>query len=173
MFVRVWYYRDNLYSGLQLLIKTLVLAGALVLLLIPTVVRADSFLDLTLLTSVFMAQYMVVSAHEVPVEDISISKNLESAPSQIQFKSGILPPIFARIAQCESSNKQFNKHGGPLIGITGDIGRFQINPIHLPEAKRLGINVYTADGNEAFATILYLRNGLRDWFSSRYCWLKR
>lgn len=80
-------------------------------------------------------------------------------------------PVMKKIAQCESNNRQFYENGEVVIGkITPDIGRWQINPIHLPEARRKGIDVYTAKGNAKFARILYERNGTRDWRASKDCW---
>jgi hypothetical protein len=76
-----------------------------------------------------------------------------------------------RVAECESRDRQYNQSGEVVIGnITPDIGRFQINPVHLSEARKRGIDVYTTHGNARMAEILYNRNGLRDWQASRHCW---
>lgn len=60
--------------------------------------------------------------------------------------------------------------GRVLIGFTGDIGLFQINPIHVTEARKMGIDIYTKKGNTDFAVFLYGRNGTRDWNPSKGCW---
>lgn len=81
-----------------------------------------------------------------------------------------LPPSV--VARCESRRGHFDENGQVVIGITGDIGKWQINPVHIPEALSLGIDIYTLEGNDKFASILYHRNGLRDWKSSQSCWSK-
>lgn len=80
-----------------------------------------------------------------------------------------LPP--SAVARCESRTGHWDANGNVVIGITGDIGKWQISPIHLPEATSLGIDVYTLEGNDAFARILYRRSGLKPWRSSISCWL--
>lgn len=52
-----------------------------------------------------------------------------------------------------------------------DIGRFQINEYyHAEEAKRLGFDIYTEEGNTLYAIRLYNLNGTRDWNPSKPCW---
>lgn len=52
-----------------------------------------------------------------------------------------------------------------------DIGLFQINEkYHLDNAKSLGIDIYTAEGNTKYAIMLYNKNGTRDWDASKPCW---
>lgn len=81
-----------------------------------------------------------------------------------------MPPIFERIKFCESGGTHYDKHGNVLIGITGDIGLYQINPIHLPDARERGIDIYTPAGNEAYARVLYKQRGTQPWYSSAHCW---
>lgn len=85
-------------------------------------------------------------------------------------------PIMDRIAECESSANQKNKHGQLLIHVntngTYDIGKYQINSIHEAEATKLGFDLSTNDGNEAYAKWLYANRGTGDWYSSSKCWMK-
>lgn len=75
-------------------------------------------------------------------------------------------PVMADIASCESRFRQFNTDGSVYRGRANphDIGLFQINETyHLKEATKLGMDIYTLEGNIAFAKVLYKRNGTRDW----------
>lgn len=95
-------------------------------------------------------------------------------PYQKQISSE-LPPLFARIAHCESGDRQFNENGTILRGAANpyDVGRYQINAIHWEEeANKLGIDVYTEKGNEAMALYIYKKFGTKPWRSSQKCWDK-
>ncbi|MBX4195860.1 hypothetical protein KW796_02815 [Candidatus Parcubacteria bacterium] len=84
-------------------------------------------------------------------------------------------PQLVRIGQCESHFRQFNKHGQVQRGEKNsyDVGVMQINELyHADEAKALGIDIYTIDGNVAFARKLYERSGDKPWKSSSPCWSK-
>lgn len=77
-----------------------------------------------------------------------------------------------QVAICESSLRQFDAPNHVLRGYTtpADTGVFQINvDYHGQEAKDLGFDIYTLDGNIAFAKYLYQKNGLRDWSASEKC----
>lgn len=91
-----------------------------------------------------------------------------------------------RIAACESTGnpngrpRQFNADGSVLWGndpatgkpIERDCGQWQINTkAHAAELKKLGLDVcHSQADNEAYAMILYERNGTRDWNASVGCW---
>ena len=81
-----------------------------------------------------------------------------------------LPWTMQKVAQCESGGKHY-KAAGKIVRnpVTPDYGVFQINRIHFPEARQLGYDVMTEEGNIKFAMVLYRRNGLRDWTASRQC----
>ena len=75
--------------------------------------------------------------------------------------------VLRRIAYCESNGKHeingevvknHNKNG------TTDYGKFQINSIHIPEAKKLGLDIKNKDDNETFAHVLYQKFGPKIWF---------
>lgn len=82
-------------------------------------------------------------------------------------------PIMIEISRCESRFRQFEKDGSVFRGKINpkDVGLFQVNEhYHLEASKKLGIDIYTAAGNIAYARILYRANGTRDWNWSKGCW---
>ncbi len=64
------------------------------------------------------------------------------------------------IAGCESGFRE------KVIGVTHDVGYFQINPIHgfTDEEMQNGI------ANAGFAYSLWKEQGLTPWYSSKSCW---
>lgn len=84
-----------------------------------------------------------------------------------------IPPILKKIAQCESSNNQFDKNGQVLINATEDAGRYQINvPTWGKQAKEMGLNLMDEKDNETFAVWLFENKGSGPWSSSAHCWNK-
>ena len=81
-------------------------------------------------------------------------------------------PVMVLIAGCESKFRQYDKLGDPLDGGAGGmIGIFQIHSkIHADLAQSLGEDVYTVDGNLAYAKRLYNKEGTTPWLSSATCW---
>ena len=82
-------------------------------------------------------------------------------------------PIMHKIAFCESRNRQFDKNGSVMRGVVNskDVGILQINErYHLSDSKKMGINIYTIDGNLEYARHLYENQGTQPWSSSRPCW---
>lgn len=79
-----------------------------------------------------------------------------------------------KIAECESRSRHWDDKGEVLIGhMTPDIGLFQISPYwHGKEVKKLGIDIYSLEGNAEYAMILYKKNGTKDWNASEDCWNK-
>jgi hypothetical protein len=71
----------------------------------------------------------------------------------------LLSPILNRIASCESRGHQLNPNGQVLLNVntngTVDIGKYQINSIHEAEATKLGYDLFTIEGNTAYAKYLY------------------
>jgi hypothetical protein len=83
-------------------------------------------------------------------------------------------PLMAHIAGCESRYRQY-KSGQVLRGEGNnyDVGVMQINELyHADTALKLGINIYSIDGNVAYARYLYEREGAKPWMSSSACWAK-
>jgi hypothetical protein len=84
-----------------------------------------------------------------------------------------LPPVFEKIADCESGGRQFDANGNVIHGIVhyADTGKFQINvSVHGERAEMLGYDLNTLEGNTGFANILYQEQGLKPWKSSKACW---
>lgn len=84
-----------------------------------------------------------------------------------------LPAVMTRIAECESNGNHFDKNGNVLLGEINrhDIGKFQINALYWEDiALELGHDIYTEEGNEAFALELYGRYGTAPWIWSKKCW---
>ena len=82
-------------------------------------------------------------------------------------------PILIEIARCESTFRQFDTSGSILRGKVNkaDVGIMQINEkYHAEDATKLGINIYTPEGNLAFGKYLYNKYGSQPWISSSPCW---
>jgi len=83
-------------------------------------------------------------------------------------------PLLINIAGCESAFRQFGPDGQPIRGRVNraDVGVLQINEkYHADEAKKLGYDIYTTEGNVAFGKYLYTKYGADPWISSSKCWI--
>jgi hypothetical protein len=84
-------------------------------------------------------------------------------------------PIMIEIARCESTFRQLDDDGEVHRGrvVQEDVGVMQINEYyHLDQAIKKNINIYSLDGNLAYARDLYERQGTTPWNSSKPCWGK-
>jgi len=84
-------------------------------------------------------------------------------------------PILAEIARCESTFRQFGSNGRVLRGEVNrkDVGVMQINEMyHSEKALSSGYDIYTLDGNMAYAEYLYDKQGAKPWKASSPCWSK-
>ena len=83
-------------------------------------------------------------------------------------------PLLADIAGCESHFRQYDKDGNVLRNPNSSaIGIMQImSSIHDPVADKLGLDIYTMQGNLAYAKFLYAAKGTGPWNSSKACWGK-
>jgi hypothetical protein len=84
-------------------------------------------------------------------------------------------PIMIEVARCESRNRQFTPTGDIIRGEVNkfDVGVMQINEMyHLEDSRKLGYDIYTIEGNTAYARYLYERQGAKPWLSSSPCWAK-
>ncbi len=82
-------------------------------------------------------------------------------------------PLLIHIAGCESQFRQFDKNGNVLRGavVHQDIGVMQINETYQGAlASALGYNIYSLQGNVAYAKWLYDQEGAQPWSSSSACW---
>ena len=81
----------------------------------------------------------------------------------------------AQIAYCESRFRHVGSDGNLFRGEINnrDVGVMQVNEYyHLAQAVKLGYDIYTLDGNLAYAQWLYNKEGTVPWLSSSPCWGK-
>ena len=112
-----------------------------------------------------------VAAPEAKTVKLDRNAEIESKV-RLYFKD---TPIMAEIVKCESRFRQFNADGTDLRGIANsqDIGIAQVNEYyHAKRAKKLGMDIYSAEGNMAYAKLLYEEEGTAPWISSAPCWKK-
>lgn len=84
-------------------------------------------------------------------------------------------PIMYAIAGCESHYHQYGSDGSVYRGVVNDqdVGVMQINEhYHADNAAKLGLDLYTMQGNVAYAQYLYDKEGTQPWQSSEACWSK-
>lgn len=82
-------------------------------------------------------------------------------------------PELAEIAKCESNFRQYDAKGAILHGTVNkdDIGIMQINQYYNGvNADKLGYDIFTIEGNLAYAKVLYGKFGTAPWSSSEKCW---
>ena len=82
-------------------------------------------------------------------------------------------PILVEVARCESTFRQYDSTGNVIRGRvnSADVGVMQINEkYHSDQALKLGYNIYTVEGNVAYAKYLHTKFGLQPWNSSSPCW---
>lgn len=81
-------------------------------------------------------------------------------------------PVMIEVARCESHFRHM-VNGEVLRGnaVSTDRGVMQINEYyHLETAQKLGFDIYTLEGNVAYARYLYEKQGTRPWRPSAKCW---
>lgn len=113
--------------------------------------------------------YTLPGSTETPLDDRSTSSSTKEA---IIAEFGEDSPM-VQVGKCESQYRQFNSNGEVLRGVvdSDDTGVFQINKrYHLADAKNLGYDIETIEGNIKYARHLYDREGLQPWKASRPCW---
>jgi len=136
---------------------------------------------------------MLASAFSPASTDTVMESSKDSGPSQATTTTEIIvplsittteeyvreyfkdTPILAEIAKCESTFRQYGKDGKALRGIVNDddVGVMQINTYyHEEDAEKLGLNIYTLEGNLQFAKVLYGKYGDKPWVHSSPCWSK-
>lgn len=115
------------------------------------------------------------STTTLEVKDIKpIKLTASSTEEQVReyFKD---KPILAEIAKCESRFRQTDENGEVLRGEINnqDVGVMQINEkYHLKTSQDKNIDIYTLEGNLAYARELYDKLGSDPWKSSSKCWSK-
>ncbi len=83
-------------------------------------------------------------------------------------------PALIKVAECESRFRQYDANGDVFRGVVpADVGVMQINERYWGDtADKIGVNLYTTEGNMQYARYLYLKEGLRPWKASSACWTK-
>jgi len=75
-------------------------------------------------------------------------------------------PRMVNVAYCESRHKQFDKRGKTLMSETSDVGILQINQVHWPQAKKLGLDIFNSeDDNIKMGRIIYDMQGIKAWYA--------
>lgn len=110
------------------------------------------------------------------VKEIS-RKDVENMMSTEQYVRQYFSdiPIMIQVAKCESRFRQLDPNGDVHRGEVNnaDVGVMQINEhYHLDQSVKKDYNIYTLEGNTAYARDLYERQGTQPWDSSKGCWGK-
>jgi len=108
----------------------------------------------------------------LPKETKETNPEVIEAKTRAYFRN---TPILADVAKCESHFRQFDNDGSIHRGEVNhnDVGVMQINEkYHLDTALRLDIDIYSVEGNLAYAKYLYDKQGVAPWNSSGKCWRK-
>jgi len=111
------------------------------------------------------------STQVLTVQENTKIKPLTTKGIVLEYFSDI--PIMVDVARCESHFRHTEKDGSIKRGVANrhDVGVMQINELyHLKKAERLGIDIYSLEGNLAFARYLYEKEGARPWLASSHCW---
>lgn len=127
----------------------------------PSIALADQEIATTSITQTIVAEQAIQ-----PLER-TVEESVRSYFSDV--------PQLAEVARCESTFRQFGGDGQPLRGKVNsdDVGVMQINEhYHGENAKRLGYDITTLDGNMAFGRYLYEKYGTSPWSASAKCWKK-
>ena len=79
------------------------------------------------------------------------------------------------ISFCESGGRQFYPDGTVVTGKIDprDTGKYQISThYHGETANKMGLDLFTEEGNEAYAKWLFEKEGTKPWNASKECWYK-
>lgn len=111
-----------------------------------------------------------------PVKEIS-KKEVENLMSTEEYVRNYFAdiPIMVQVARCESTFRHLDRDGDIHRGRVNsrDVGVMQINEYyHLDTAEDANYNIYTLEGNTAYARKLYMEKGTQPWSSSKPCWGK-
>lgn len=114
------------------------------------------------------------------VKEVS-TKEVETLMSTEQYVRNFFKdtPVMIEIAYCESRFRQLDNEGNPIKNHAGSsaTGVMQIMAsIHEEDAKKLGMDINTLEGNVRFAKHLYEKFGTKPWEAdknSKNCWEPR
>ncbi|MCX6716276.1 MAG: hypothetical protein NT077_04695 [Candidatus Taylorbacteria bacterium] len=105
-----------------------------------------------------------------PIVRVMTDSKLVEAYVRREFSN---TPILVEIARCESTFRQYDNTGQVIRGKvnSADVGVMQINEkYHVEDAYKLGHDIYSIEGNTAFAKYLFGKYGTSPWSSSSKCW---
>jgi hypothetical protein len=86
-----------------------------------------------------------------------------NAEAQVRASFTDMPDMIT-IAQCESGFRQFDAAGNVVRGSGRYIGIFQIDErTHAAKAASMAYDIYTVEGNIAYARYLYFASGTNPW----------
>ena len=108
---------------------------------------------------------------EMSKKEVEVMMNTETYVRQ--YFSDI--PIMVKIAECESHFRHLNRDGSIHRGVVNsdDVGVMQINEFyHLTKSIKENHDIYTLEGNTAYARGLYETKGTSPWKASKACWGK-
>ncbi|HEV8666897.1 MAG TPA: hypothetical protein VN665_03580 [Candidatus Paceibacterota bacterium] len=132
---------------------------------------------MTFTAGIALALATVLSGNATPVVNAqTLAQPMPQSQTVQQYVTEYFAdePVMIAIAGCESHFRQYDKDGSVLKNpTTSAIGVMQImSSVHNERAADLGIDIYTTQGNLAFAKFLYDNNGTAPWNASRGCWGK-
>lgn len=111
---------------------------------------------------------------KTPPQSVEIVKDDRSIEQVIKDEFKAEWKVMVAVAKCESGMQQFGKDGKVILGKvnSNDVGLMQINTSFWgEEAKKLGHDIYTVEGNVKMAKVIYERQGLNAWLSHK-CFLR-
>lgn len=115
-----------------------------------------------------------VATEQENVADKEVAKFIESPTVEEYVRERFENyPVMAEVAKCESRFRHFKKNGDIIRGEINnkDIGVMQINEqYHGKTADKLGISLYTLEGNIKYAEYLFKKEGTAPWLASSKCW---
>ena len=128
-----------------------------------------------------------ITAKEIPNTESNVTessvvrqignKEIENIMSTEQYVRKYFSdvPIMIQVARCESQFRQLDSDGEIHRGVVNpaDVGVMQINEhYHLDKSVEENYDIYTLEGNTAYARKLYEKQGTAPWKSSKPCWGK-
>ncbi len=144
-------------------------------LFVATVTMSDAIVPVPAVASNDVVTQNTVEA-ETKTEKVAEKAENKILTTEAQVKAYFSDtPILAEVAFCESRFRQFDSNGNVLRGVQNsqDVGVMQINEkYHLETSQKLGLNIYTLEGNMAYAKYLYDTQGTKPWNYSSPCWGK-
>jgi hypothetical protein len=109
-----------------------------------------------------------VALAETPTTILTAKTDIDTISIQVSLKTGYKAKTIKKIILAESGGDpkviHVNKNG------TKDYGLFQINSIHLKEAKEMSLDLLNPNDNAEFAIHLIKNEGLFPWSASKDNW---